>query len=119
MALGTLLAGEVYERSASAAFAGKDEPFCFDITAGTFVAITGTASANLPTTQATSGDWTPPTMDMVANRILVTHPGFTGSNKVEFKLTHGDTADGSFTAVTAADVQGVEGCGQPGPGLSC
>ena len=26
---------------------------------------------------------------------------FTGANKVEFKLTHGDTADGSFTAVTA------------------
>lgn len=32
---------------------------------------------------------------------------FTGSNKVEFKLTHCDTADGSFAAVTADDVQGA------------
>lgn len=32
---------------------------------------------------------------------------FTGTHKVEFKLTHGDTADGEFTAVTADDVQGV------------
>lgn len=39
---------------------------------------------------------------------------FTGSNKVEFKLTHADTADGSYTAVTAADVQGVESVGAGG-----
>lgn len=32
---------------------------------------------------------------------------FDATNKVEFKLTHGDTAGGSFTAVTQDDVEGV------------
>ena len=39
---------------------------------------------------------------------------FTGSNKVEFKLTHADTADGEYTAVTADDVQGVDSVGTGG-----
>lgn len=32
---------------------------------------------------------------------------FTGANKIEFKLTHGDTPGGSFTAVEQRDVSGV------------
>jgi hypothetical protein len=39
---------------------------------------------------------------------------FSGSNKVEFKLTHADEDDGDYTAVTAADVQGVESVGAGG-----
>jgi len=39
---------------------------------------------------------------------------FTGSNKVEFKLTHADEEDGDYTAVTAADVQGVDSVGAGG-----
>ena len=32
---------------------------------------------------------------------------FSGTNKVEFKLTHADTSDGSYTAVADADVVGA------------
>lgn len=39
---------------------------------------------------------------------------FSGTNKVEFKLTHADTADGDYIAVTAADVQGVDSVGAGG-----
>lgn len=39
---------------------------------------------------------------------------FSGTNKVEFKLTHADEEDGDYTAVTAADVQGVDTVGTGG-----
>lgn len=68
-----------YGMIASADFAGKDEPFCFDFATNAFVPITGQTSANLPTTQSTTGDWVPPTMQMVSTRIIVTHPGFAGA----------------------------------------
>lgn len=75
-----VVGSRAYGMLSSGDFAGRDEPFCYDFTAASFVAITGPASANLPLTQSTSGDWTPPTMAMISNsRILVTHPGFPGS----------------------------------------
>lgn len=67
-----------YGMISSAAFSGKDQPFCYDIPTDTFIAISGETSANLPATQATTGDWQPPHMEMIANRIIVTHPGFAG-----------------------------------------
>ncbi len=73
-----------YGMIASAAFAGKDQPFCYDIANDAFVTISGQVSGNLPTTQSTSGDWAPPTMAMIGTRIMVTHPGFSGANKVGF-----------------------------------
>lgn len=69
-----------YGMISSAAFAGRDQPFCYDIETDSFVSISGQASANLPTTQATTGDWQPPHMEMIANRIIVTHPGFSGGS---------------------------------------
>lgn len=39
---------------------------------------------------------------------------FTTNNRIEFKLTHASAADGDFTAVTAADVQGVSSVGEGG-----
>lgn len=39
---------------------------------------------------------------------------FSGTNKIEFKLTHSDSATEGFTAVTAADVLGVETVGTGG-----
>ncbi|WP_186397673.1 hypothetical protein [Stappia sp. TSB10GB4] len=39
---------------------------------------------------------------------------FSETNKVEFKLTHADEEDGDYTAVTAADVQGVDTVGTGG-----
>ena len=60
-------------------FAGLDVPFVYNVVTGLFstVVIPGGA-ASLPTTPAAVGDWTPPTMAVVASRVMVTHPGFPG-----------------------------------------
>lgn len=71
----------VYGLVATAQNMGFDEPFCFDTATLGFVAVSGVTSSNVPATQATTGPWTPPTMDTVGGRILVTHPGFSGSKK--------------------------------------
>jgi hypothetical protein len=68
----------VYGMIASGLNAGHDEPFIFDMVAGTFVAITGITAANTPVSPATSGEWTPPTMDLIGSKMIVTHPGYTG-----------------------------------------
>lgn len=67
-----------YGMISSDAFPGKDQPFCYDLANDVFVTISGQSSANLPATQLTTGDWQPPHMEMIANRIIVTHPGFSG-----------------------------------------
>ena len=56
-----------------------DEPFAYNLLTNTFTSITGTLVSNLPVTQPTSGDWTPPTMAVVGTYIIVTHPGFSGT----------------------------------------
>jgi hypothetical protein len=60
------------------AFPGFDRPFMVNLVTGAFVAITGPSSSNLPATQPTSGDWTPPTMDVMGTIVVFTHPGFDG-----------------------------------------
>ncbi len=57
---------------------GKDEPFSYNINAGTFNTITGVTNANSPNSPPTSGAWTPPCMELVGTRLIVTHPGFNG-----------------------------------------
>lgn len=57
---------------------GKDEPFSYDIVAGTFDTISGVTNANTPNSPATSGSWTPSTVDLVGPFLIVTHPGFSG-----------------------------------------
>lgn len=74
----------VYGMVASALNAGKDQPFSFNVASSAFDAITGITNANSPTTQATSGAWTPPVMALVGTKIIVTHPGFSGSVGVFF-----------------------------------
>lgn len=62
---------------ASARFAGKSEPFCYDLVNGDFIALANVLAANCPTTQPTTGDWVPPTVAAVTNsRIIFTHPGY-------------------------------------------
>lgn len=73
-----VVGNRAYGMIASGRNAGKDEPFCYDYDAGAFVTIANVTSANCPTSPATSGDWTPPTMSMIGSRIMITHPGFTG-----------------------------------------
>lgn len=73
-----VIGDRAYGMIASDRFPGKDEPFCYDFGTGLFVAISGPTAANCPTTPSTTGDWNPPTMSMIANRIVITHPGFDG-----------------------------------------
>jgi hypothetical protein len=75
---------KVFGMVASARNAGHDEPFCFDLVAGTFTTVSGITNGNTPLSPATTGAWTPPTMDLVGVNLVVTHPGFSGVGGVMF-----------------------------------
>jgi hypothetical protein len=68
----------VYGMIATARNAGKDEPFCYDLSTGAFVAISGVTNANTPLSPPSSGIWTPPTIANVGVYIIITHPGYFG-----------------------------------------
>jgi hypothetical protein len=73
-----------YGMVSSALNAGKDQPFAYDILAGSYIAITGITNANTPNSPLTSGAWTPPTMDLIGVYVVVTHPGFNGAGNGYF-----------------------------------
>ena len=45
--------------------AGKDEPFAYDLEAGTFITVSNITNVNTPTSPSTTGAWTPPVMKLV------------------------------------------------------
>lgn len=100
-----VIGNRAYGMISSGAFSGKDQPFIYDLVTGLFTPISGQSAANLPTTQPTTGDWQPPHMEMIANRVIVTHPGFSGGSgpyfgwidQTSFSLTtlKGNTVIGS------------------------
>jgi hypothetical protein len=65
-----------YGMIASGLFAGFDQPFMYNLLSGAFVTISGIAAGTLPSNAATSGPWTPPIMDLVGSKMIVTHIGF-------------------------------------------
>lgn len=69
----------VYGTIASTRNAAKDEPFAYNLSAGSFRTVAGIVSGNVPTSPVTSGAWTPPVLAQVGSRIIVTHPGFPGA----------------------------------------
>jgi hypothetical protein len=69
----------VYGMLATNRNAGHDEPFIYDMVARSFVGLPGVTAANTPISPPTTGDWTPPTMDLIGSKMVVTHPGFTGA----------------------------------------
>lgn len=70
----------VYGMISSAKTPGYDEPFCYDISAAAFVAISGVTAFNVPASQLTTGAWTPPQMVAITSTIIiVTHVGFSGT----------------------------------------
>ena len=79
--------------------AGHDEPFCYDTATGTFVPISGITSGNTPTSPATSGAWTPPSICAVGSYIVFTHPGYNGSGSNFFGVISG--AGGNSPAYNA------------------
>lgn len=68
----------IYGMVSSALNPGYDQPFAYNILTDSYIAISGILSTNVPISPPTTGDWTPPTMDIVGNKVLVTHPGFSG-----------------------------------------
>lgn len=70
----------VYGMRNSTLYPGYDEPFSYNIRTGGFYTITGVSSSNIPLSQATSGDWVPPTIEVIGIYVVVTHPGFVGGN---------------------------------------
>ncbi len=75
-----ILGTKAWGMIASSRFAGKDEPFCYDLLAGAFIAIGNVTAANTPTTQPTTGDWTPPMIVSSTNaRLTITHVGYNGT----------------------------------------
>lgn len=76
--VGTLIYGMI----GSARTPGFDEPFCYNTVTNAFITVTGVTGANVPTTQSNTGEWTPPTMDAMGIYVIVTHPGFTGANRI-------------------------------------
>lgn len=69
----------IYGMATTAANPGFDQPFCFNITSGLFIAVTGFTNANTPASVSSAGDWTPPTMAVIGSKLIVTHPGFSGT----------------------------------------
>ncbi len=75
--IGTRLYGLV----ATSTNAGHDEPFVYDLATNTFVALTGVTAANTPVSPSSvfTVAWTPPTIDIIGSKVIVTHPGYTGA----------------------------------------
>lgn len=59
-------------------FDGFDIPFSYDLSSSTMEVVSGVTIANLPVSTLSSGAWTPPTIDIVGSKVIITHPGFTG-----------------------------------------
>lgn len=81
---GFLVVGDIaYIMSRSRTFAGKDEPFAYNVLTGAPVPMAGVTSANIPTSAPITGAWTPPILAQVAGRVIVCHPGF-GTGTIKF-----------------------------------
>lgn len=72
----------IYGMVGSVSLSPNEVPFCFDTSINAFVTITGATSGNTPSGASTAltTDWNPPTMALVGTKIILTHPGFSGSN---------------------------------------
>lgn len=57
-----------------------DVPFVIDLVNLVPVLVSGfSIGTNTPYSQPTTGPWVPPTMDAIGSKIVVTHPGFSGT----------------------------------------
>lgn len=93
----------VYGMVSTARNPGHDEPFAFDLNSNTFITISGVTAGNTPTSPATTGAWTPPTMAVISTKIIVTHPGFNGTGANFFGVIDISTpATPSWTSANTA-----------------
>lgn len=77
---------KLYGMVSSAANAGKDQPFCYDLIGGAFITVTGFTSANVPTSPPTTGAWTPPHCELIGAKVVITHTGYSGTGTNYFGL---------------------------------
>ena len=70
--VGTLACGLI----ATGRNAGHDEPFVYNLLTQAFIVVSGVTAANTPTSPASSGAWTPPSVDLIGTKLIFTHPGF-------------------------------------------
>jgi len=102
----------IYGMISSGLNSGKDQPFIYETSSGTFVTITGITGPKCPASPATTGDWIPPTIANIGTMVIVTHPGFSATaNKFGwFDITNpaaptwnaGDTLTNALTAIPTA-----------------
>lgn len=71
-----LVGSNIYGLIASSRNPGQDEPFAYSLATGLFTTITGITVNNTPVSPPSTGNWTPPTVDIVGSKVLFTHPGF-------------------------------------------
>ncbi len=58
---------------------GHDEPFCYNLQTNTFIVVGGAInSTTTPVSPNTTGDWTPPQIEIVGSKVVVCHSGFSG-----------------------------------------
>ena len=72
----------VYGMVATGLTAGVDQPFCYDLATSAFVTVTGCTAGNAegrPTSPATTGAWNPPSLAVIGDNIIITHPGYAGT----------------------------------------
>ncbi len=74
----TIVGSRMYGMISTSRNPGHDEPFCYDLKASAYIPVSGVLPGNVPATQPTVGDWTPPTIVAFPSRVIVTHPGFPG-----------------------------------------
>jgi hypothetical protein len=102
---GYILGSRFYGMVASALTPGFDQPFCYDLVAGSFITISGITGLNVPASPSTGGDWEPPTMALVGTKLIVTHPGFNYSAGNAFGWF--ETANPSAISWQAGNTTGV------------
>ena len=59
-------------------YSGKDYPFAYNTITSAFLTVSGITLVKTPTSQATSGAWTPPQMTLTGVLLVTTHIGFPG-----------------------------------------
>ena len=82
VSLQVVVGTKVFGMVATGLTAAHDEPFCYDLVTNAFIAISGVTAGNAegrPTSPATTGAWTPPTLAVIGAKIIITHPGYAGT----------------------------------------
>jgi hypothetical protein len=96
-----VIGNRLYGMVSSALNSGKDQPFCYDLVTQALVSISGITAGNTPTSPAATGAWTVPHMELIGVKIIVTHPGFSGSGANFFGVI--DTSNPGALSWTASN----------------